>query len=92
MDIKVLQDRVLVGLFKEEEITPGGLYIPEVSKQKINQGIVISIGEDENIKVKAGDKVVFDAYAGTPIKQEIKEDKVDCLILKNDDILAIIED
>lgn len=88
MKVKPIGDRVLVKVLQVEEKTKGGIYIPQTAQEKTQQGIVEEIGDSENIKVKVGQKVIYDKYAGT----QIKIDDIEYLILKNDDILAIIQD
>jgi len=95
MKVKPLNDRVLVLRIGEEEKTTGGIIIPDTAKEKPQEGKVIAVGpgkvSDEGKKitldVKAGDKVLFGKYSGT----EIKIDGVEHLIMREDDILAIIE-
>jgi len=88
MKVKPLADRVMVKLEKNEAKTAGGIIIPDTAQEKTQQGVVIEIGDDkEVIKVKAGDKVMYDKYAGT----QIKVDGVEHLILKMSDIIAVIE-
>jgi chaperonin GroES len=83
-----LEDRVLVKVIKEEEKTPTGIILPDVAKEKPQIAEVIEVGEDETIKVKKGDKIIFAKYSGT----EIKVDGEDYLILSKADILAKIEE
>jgi chaperonin GroES len=95
MKVKPLNDRVLVLRIGEEEKTSGGIIIPDTAKEKPQEGKVVAVGpgkvNDEGKKValdvKAGDKVLFGKYSGT----EIKIDGVEHLIMREDDILAIIE-
>jgi chaperonin GroES len=95
MKVKPLNDRVLVLRIGEEEKTSGGIIIPDTAKEKPQEGKVVAVGpgkvNDEGMKialdVKAGDKVLFGKYSGT----EIKIDGVEHLIMREDDILAIIE-
>jgi len=95
MKIKPLNDRVLVLRIKEEEKTSGGIIIPDTAKEKPQEGRVVAVGPgkvDDNGKrisldVKANDRVLFGKYAGT----EIKIDGVEHLIMREDDILGIIE-
>jgi chaperonin GroES len=95
MKVKPLNDRVLVLRIGEEEKTTGGIIIPETAKEKPQEGKVVAVGpgkvNDEGKKialdVKAGDKILFGKYSGT----EIKIDGVEHLIMREDDILAIIE-
>ena len=95
MKLKPLNDRVVVKRVEEEEKTAGGIIIPDTAKEKPVQGEVISVGngklmEDGSrrpLDVKAGDRVLFSKYAGTDIKVEGAE----LLIMREDDILAIVE-
>jgi chaperonin GroES len=89
MKVKPLADRVIVKLEKGETKSPGGkLYIPDTAQEKTQIGVVVEVGDDkEVIKVSPGQKVLYDKYAGTQIKIEGAEH----LILKMQDILAIIE-
>ncbi len=94
-NIRPLQDRVIVKRVKEEEKTKGGLYIPDSAKEKPVEGEVIAIGngkvqEDGTVRaldVKVGDRVLFGKYSGN----EIKLDGEERLILREDDILGVIE-
>ena len=87
MKIKPLGKRVVVKPWKEEEKTEGGIYLPETaSKEKPQRGEVIAVGPDFK-ELKKGDKVIFAKYGGT----EIKIDNDECLVLGEDDVLAIIE-
>ena len=95
MSFKPLNDRVLVKRLESEEKTAGGLFIPDTAKEKPSRGEVVAVGpgqSDESGKriamsVKAGDNVLFNKYAGT----EIKLDGVEHLVMREDDILAIID-
>ena len=90
MKIKPLADRVLVKQTAAETKTAGGLYIPETAQEKTQQAEVVAVGpgtEKEKITVKVGDKVLYDKYSGTAIKM----DGEDYLILKNSDIIAVVE-
>lgn len=88
MKIKPLGDRVLLKTEKEEEKTKGGLFIPETAQEKTQSGVVVAVGDDkEAIKVKNGDKVMYDKYAGTSIKLDEDEH----LIVKMEDIIAVVE-
>jgi chaperonin GroES len=86
MAIKPIGERVLIKIKSSEEKTAGGIVIPEAAQEKTQEGIVVSVGESPDIKVKKGDVVIYDKYAGT----QIKIDDKDHLILKLDDILAVI--
>ena len=95
MKIRPLQDRVVVRRVKEEEKTKGGLFIPDTAKEKPVEAIVLAVGngkilEDGSVRkldVKAGDRVLFGKYSGTEVKVEGEEH----LILREDDILGVIE-
>ena len=90
-DMKVipLEDRVLIKTAELEEKTKSGLFIPQTAQEKTQVGVVTAIGSDkEAIKVKVGQKIMYDKYAGT----SIKVDGADYLIIKSKDILAVIED
>ena len=88
MKVKPLADRVMVKLEKNEAKTAGGIIIPDTAQEKTQQGVVVEIGDDkEVIKVKAGQRVMYDKYAGTQIKINGEEH----LILKMSDIIAIVD-
>lgn len=87
MKIKPLGDRVLVKLEEVEEKTAGGIFIPQTAQEKTQSGVVVAVGDDETIKVKAGQKVMYDKYAGTTVTI----DNVDHLLIRYSDILAIME-
>ncbi|MBN2352739.1 MAG: co-chaperone GroES [Spirochaetales bacterium] len=86
MKIKPLNDRVLVKVKMEEEKTAGGIFIPQTAQEKTQQGTVLAVGDSQDIKVKVNDDIIFDKYSGTTIKVEGEEQ----LILKNQDILAVV--
>ena len=87
MKIIPLNDRVLVKSTVTEEKTASGLFIPQTSQEKTQIAVVEAVGDDEAVKVKVGDKVLHDKYAGT----SVKVDGEDYLILAASDILAIVE-
>ncbi|WP_146648386.1 co-chaperone GroES [Labilithrix luteola] len=95
MNIRPLQDRVILKRVKEEEKTKGGIIIPDTAKEKPIEGEVVAIGngkvlEDGSVKkldVKVGDRVLFGKYSGTEVKIEGEER----LIVREDDILAVLE-
>jgi chaperonin GroES len=88
MKVKPLADRVMVKLEKNESKTASGIIIPDTAQEKTQTGTVVEVGDDKDvIKVSAGQKVMYDKYAGT----QIKIDGVEHLILKMADIIAIIE-
>jgi chaperonin GroES len=95
MKIRPLQDRVIVKRVAEEEKSKGGIIIPDTAKEKPQEGKVIAVGkgkvgEDGTVRpldVKAGDRILFGKYSGT----EIKIDGEEHLILREDDILGVLE-
>jgi chaperonin GroES len=95
MKLKPLYDRILLTRVEEESKTAGGLFIPDTAKEKPMQGLVVAVGNGKlqddgsvrKLEVKAGDKVLFSKYSGN----EIKIDGTEHLILKEDDILAVLE-
>jgi chaperonin GroES len=96
MKIKPLYDRILVKRIEEEEKTKGGIIIPDAAKEKPQEGMVVAVGDGKMLdngqkaalQVKAGDKILFGKYSGT----EIKIDGEEHLILREDDVLAIVKD
>ena len=95
MKLQPLNDRIVVKRTEEEEVTKGGIIIPDTAKEKPMEGKIIAVGsgriEEDGTKraleVKVGDRVLFGKYAGTEIKIEDKEH----VILKEDEILGIIQ-
>ncbi len=95
MAIRPLHDRILVKRVKEEETTKGGIIIPDTAKEKpieakvvaVGTGRILDSGEVRQLAVKKGDLVLFGKYGGT----EVKIDGEEHLILREDDILGIIE-
>ena len=95
MKIRPLHDRIIVKRLDEEEKTKGGIIIPDSAKEKPMEGQVIAVGNGKKtddgkvikMDVKAGDRILFSKYAGT----EVKIDDVEHLIMREDDILGIIE-
>lgn len=95
MTVKPLQDRVLIRRLEEETKTAGGIIIPDSHKEKPAQGEVIAVGtgyrlQDGSVKeleVKQGDKVLFGKYSGT----EVKVGAEDYLIMKEDEILGVLQ-
>ncbi len=96
MKLRPLQDRIVVSRVEEEDRTRGGIIIPDTAKEKPAEGKVLSVGrgkvlEDGKVRpldVKAGDRVLFTKYAGT----EVKLDGEERLILREEDILGVVED
>ena len=92
MNLKPLYDRVVVKPIEAEEVTAGGIYIPDNAKEKPTKGEVLAVGEGKALdngslrtpKVKVGDKVIYGQYAGSAYKHEGTEYK----IIKEDDIRA----
>jgi chaperonin GroES len=95
MKLRPLQDRILVQRVKEEEKTKGGIIIPDTAKEKPVEGKIIAVGNgklDENgkriaLEVKKGDRILFGKYSGTEVKIEDEE----YLIMREDDVLGVIE-
>jgi len=94
MNIKPLADRVVIEPIEQDEVTPGGIILPETAKEKPQQGKIVAAGPgriDEkgkrvDMEVKVGDKVLYAKYSGTEIKQDGKK----LLILRESDILAVM--
>ena len=95
MKIRPLQDRILVKRVEEEEKTKGGIIIPDTAKEKPAEGKITAVGDGKTLEngqkqaliVKVGDRVLFGKYAGT----EINIDGEEQLIMREDDIIAIVE-
>ena len=95
MNVRPLQDRIIVQRTDEEETTVGGIIIPDTAKEKPQQGKIIAVGKGKVLDngtriepdVKTGDKVLFGKYAGT----EVKLDGEEYLIMREDDILGVLE-
>ena len=95
MKIRPLQDRVIVQRVQEEEKTKGGIIIPDTAKEKPQEGKVVAVGKGKigddgkliPLDVKAGDRILFGKYSGT----EVKIDGEDLLIMREDDILGVLE-
>ena len=96
MKIRPLHDRVLIKRLDEESKTAGGLYIPDTAKEKPIQGKVVAVGAGKRDKdgkaqaldVKAGDRTLFSKYSGT----EVKLDGEEHLIMREEDILAVLDE
>jgi len=94
MNVKPLHDRVLVKRIEEKEVVKGGIIIPDTAKEKPMEGEVIAAGPGKvtdsgnraALEVKAGDRILFGKYSGT----EIKIDGQEYLIMREDEILAIV--
>jgi chaperonin GroES len=95
MNLRPLHDRVIVKRMEEERTSPGGIVIPDSAAEKPIRGEIIAVGngkilengEIRALDVKAGDKVLFGKYSGT----EVKVDGNDVLVMREDDIMAVIE-
>ncbi len=95
MKIRPLQDRIIVKRIEGDEVSPGGIIIPDSAKEKPQEGKIIAvgkgkIGEDGKIQpldVKKGDKVLFSKYAGS----EVNIDGDEHLIIREDDVLGVLE-
>lgn len=95
MQVRPLHDRILVKRLEEEEKTKGGIIIPDTAKEKPSEGRVVAVGDgrikEDGTKIpmelKKGDRILFSKYAGT----EVKIDGEDHLIMREDDVLAVIE-
>ena len=95
MKVRPLHDRVLLKRLEEKEVVKGGIIIPDTAKEKPVEGKVVAVGggkilengKKQPLEVKKGDRVLFGKYAGTDIKIEGEEH----LIMREDDIIAIVE-
>jgi len=95
MSLRPLSDRIMVERIEEDEKTKGGIIIPDTAKEKPAEGKVVAtgngrVGDDGKlipIDVKVGDKVLFSKYGGT----DVNIDGIDYLIMRQDDILGVIE-
>ena len=95
MKIRPLHDRVIVKRLEEERTSPGGIVIPDTATEKPIQGKVVAVGkgkilEDGNVRpldVKVGDKILFGKYSGT----EVKVDGDELLVMREEDVMAVIE-
>jgi len=96
MNIRPLHDRIIIKRMEEERTSPGGIVIPDSATEKPIKGEVIAVGngkllengEIRALDLKAGDKVLFGKYSGT----EVKVDGDDLLVMKEDDVMAVIEE
>lgn len=95
LKLRPLHDRLIVERIEEENLSPGGIYIPDNAKEKPARGTVLAVGHGKTLDngqtapmaVKTGDKVLFGKYAGSEVKIEGKE----YLVMREDDVMAIIE-
>jgi chaperonin GroES len=95
MKIRPLHDRVIIRRMEEERTSPGGIVIPDSATEKpikgeviaVGNGKVLETGEVRGLDLKAGDTVLFGKYSGT----EVKVDGEELLVMKEDDVMAVIE-
>jgi chaperonin GroES len=87
MKLKPLKDRVFIAYTEDIEKTAGGIYVPDTAKEKPQKGKVEAVGSEVE-EVKVGDEVMFDRYSGSKVKLNGSEH----LIIKEEDILGIVED
>lgn len=94
MNIKPLGDRIIIRVIEGEETTKSGIVLPGTAKEKPMQGEVLAVGSGEMVdgkkiplELKVGDKIIYSKYAGT----EVKMDGTEYLILRQNDVLAVIE-
>ena len=96
MNIRPLQDRVIIKRMEEEKTSPGGIVIPDSATEKpikgevvaVGKGLVLDNGEIRPLDLKVGDKVLFGKYSGT----EVKLDGEELVVMKEDDVMAVLED
>lgn len=96
MNIKPLYDRIIVKALDAEDVTKGGIVLPDSTKEKPQEGKIVAVGDGkllddgkiQALTVKVGDRILYGKYSGTEIKTK---DEEDLLILKEDDVLAIIK-
>ena len=95
MNFRPLHDRILIKRIEEQETVKGGIIIPDTAKEKPQEGEVVAVGNGKKteegkvvpLDVKAGDRILFGKYSGT----EIKVDNEDFLILKEEEVLGVVE-
>lgn len=94
MNVKPLGDRIIIKVLEKKETTKSGIVLPDAAKEKPQEGEVLAVGSGEMVdgkkvplEVKVGDRVIYSKYAGT----EIKMDDEEYLILRQSDVLAIVE-
>lgn len=96
MDIKPLGDRIVVQALEAEEITKGGIILPETAKEKPHEGKIVAVGRGKTLdngqiqalELKAGDRILYGKYSGSEIKTK---DGKEYLIMKEEDVLAIVK-
>ena len=95
MNIRPLQDRVIIKRMEEEKTSPGGIVIPDSATEKpikgevvaVGNGLVLDNGEVRPLDLKVGDKVLFGKYSGT----EVKLDGEELVVMKEDNVMAVLE-
>jgi len=95
MNIRPLQDRVIIRRMEEETTSPGGIVIPDSATEKpirgevvaVGKGLVLDNGDIRPLDLKVGDQILFGKYSGT----EVKLDGEDLLVMKEDDVMAVFE-
>ena len=95
MNIRPLQDRIIIKRMEEEKTSPGGIVIPDSATEKpikgevvaVGNGLVLDNGEVRPLDLQVGDKVLFGKYSGT----EVKLDGEELLVMKEDDVMAVLE-
>jgi chaperonin GroES len=95
MNFRPLHDRILIKRIEEKETVKGGIIIPDSAQEKPQEGVVVAVGNGKKtedgkvfaLDVKAGDRILFGKYSGT----EIKIDNEECLILKEEEVLGVVE-
>jgi chaperonin GroES len=80
--------RVLVRVLEDESVTSSGLVIPDTAKEKPQRGVIVAVGDDEEIKVEPGDRVLYPRYSGT----EVRVEGVDHLVIDATELLAVLRD
>jgi chaperonin GroES len=86
LSVKPLGDRVVIEPIEQEDMTAGGIVLPDTAKEKPQKGLVLAVGPDVEGKIKVENRVLYAKYAGTVIKIDDKE----VLILREEDILALV--
>ncbi len=86
ISLKPLGDRVVIEPIEQDSMTAGGIVLPDTAKEKPQEGAVLAVGPDVEAELAEGDRVMYAKYAGTEVKMDGKE----VIILREDDILAIV--
>ena len=87
LKIRPLHDRVIIKRLEEERTSPGGIVIPDSATEKPIKGKVVAVGEVRALDVKVGDNILFGKYSGT----EVKVDGEELLVMREEDVMAVIE-